>query len=172
LLLASLVADARLLQWQVLPEAAYGRARDRSNSRLVGAVRSGTLWLLTGSLSNDAELAGRRANLRFRYLSCPPDRDWVRRFAQIRETSPWLLLNVNVNPLNTGPAYYSRLGPPCPAMLVGDLQRALTAAGWHLAFEENGYQVWSGEPARRPEEPKEGGARAHPRPDAELSRDG
>ena len=154
LLLASLATDANLLQWRVLPDLSIARARDRSNARVAKAVGAQTLWLLSGPLSSDALIAGRRADVRFEYVSCPPDRDWVRRFAEIRGTSPWLLLNVNANPLGVGPAYYSAFGPPCPGMLVGELQRALAEAGWRLAFEENGYQVWSADEARRTEEEK------------------
>jgi hypothetical protein len=145
-LLASLVADAVVLQWRIVPRLANSRAPDR-NAR-IAALGPHILWLLTGSLSSDAQIAGHRADVRFEYISCPPDGDWVRRLAEIRGISPWLLLNVNVPKLGTGPAYYSAFGPPCPGLFTADLQRALVLAGWHLAFAEYGYQVWSAEPAR------------------------
>jgi hypothetical protein len=147
LLLASLAVDAAFLQWRVRPELSSAWAPDR-NARIAKAVGSQTLWLLNGSLSSDAQIAGRHADVRFEYLTCPPDGNWVRRFAEIRGISPWLLLNTNVPRIGTGPAYYSSFGPPYPGVLVPELQSALAAAGWHLAFAEYGYQVWSAQPAR------------------------
>jgi hypothetical protein len=70
----------------------------------------------------------------------------LRRFAEIRTASPWLLLNSNAPEVGTGPNYPSALGAPCPSMPVVKLQIALTAAGWRLALEEYGYQIWSAEP--------------------------
>lgn len=144
-LLASLVADAVVLQWRIVPRLADARVPDR-NFQIAATLGRRTLWLLTGSLSSDAQIAGRRANVRFEYLACPPDGDWVRHFGEARRTSPWLLLNVNVPKLGTGPAYYSAFGPPCPGLLIPDLQRALAVAGWHPVFAEFGYQIWSAEP--------------------------
>lgn len=144
LLLASLVADAGWLQWRILPWHPEATEPDR-NARVAAAVGSHTLWVATGSLSSDAKIAGRRAEVRFEYVSCPPDGDWTRRFAQIRAISPWLLLNINTPVLNIGPGYSSALGPPCRGLPVADLQRALEMAGWHPVFEQFGYQVWSAE---------------------------
>ena len=144
LLLASLVVDSVFLQWRIVPRLADARAPGR-NARIAVAVGSHTLWLATGSLSSDSHIAGRRADVHFEYLSCPPDGDWTRRFAEIRGVSPWLLLNINTSVLNIGPGYSSALGPPCRGLPVADLQHALEMAGWHPAFEEFGYQVWSAE---------------------------
>jgi hypothetical protein len=140
LLLGSLVVDAVYLRPRVLQELQSARAPDR-NTRIAAAIGSHTLWLLNGSLGADASIAGRRADVRFEYVTCPTDGDWVRRLGEIRGVSPWLLLNSNSPEIGTGPAF----GRPCLPMLVSDLQQALAAAGWHLAFEENGYQIWSGE---------------------------
>jgi len=97
-------------------------------------------------------------------VTCPRDGDWVRRLAEIRERSPWLLLNNNGQRVATGPGFLSAFGPPCPESLVPEIQRALVAADWHLAFEEFGYQIWSAEPGPGSEEekrrPKEGRAGA------------
>jgi hypothetical protein len=153
LVLASLVVDAVYLRRRVLPELENARAPDR-NTRIAAAIGSHTLWLLNGSLGADASIAGRRADVRFEYLSCPPDGDWVRRFGEIRGVSPWLLLNNNSSEIVIGPAF----GRPCLPMLVGDLQQALVEAGWHLAFEENGYQVWSAQQTTANEN-QTGGAR-------------
>ena len=149
LLVAALIVDAGMLRWNVWPERSSAWARDR-NANIAKAVGSQTLWLLSGGISSDAQIAGLHADVRFEYVTCPADRDWVRRFTEIRGTSPWLLLNVNVEKLGTGPAYRSVFGPPCPGVPTGDLQGALAAAGWHLAFEEYGYQIWSGEPQQEP----------------------
>jgi hypothetical protein len=97
----------------------------------------------------DARIAGRRADVRFAYLTCPPDGDWERLFAEIRVTSPWLLLNNNVKEVLTGPGYSSAFGPPCPYVPVVKLQNALSETGWRLVFGDFGYQVWSAEPARQ-----------------------
>lgn len=148
LLIASLAVEAHYLQWRLLPQLPAARAPDR-NARIAAAVGSHTLWLLSGSLSVDAQIAGRHADVRFEYLTCPPDGDWVRLFAQVRRESPWLLLNSNAPEVATGPSYESTLGRPCPSVPVAMLRQSLTAAGWHPAFEENGYDVWSAEPARR-----------------------
>jgi len=145
LLLAALVANARVLQWRILPEFHAPRAH---NARIAAAVGPRTLWLLSGSIGADAHIAGLRADVRFEYVRCPRDGDWTRYFAQIRKTSPWLLLNNNGPKVATGPGSFSALGPPCPESPVGELQQALTAAGWHVAFEEFGYQVWSAEQGR------------------------
>jgi hypothetical protein len=144
LLLASLAADAVVLHWRIVPRLADARAPDR-NIAIAAALGPHTLWLLNGSLSSDAQIAGRRANVRFEYLSCPRDGDWVRHFEEARRTSPWLLLNVNAPKLGTGPAYGSAFGPPCPGLMIPDLQRVLSMAGWHPVFAEYGYQIWSGE---------------------------
>jgi hypothetical protein len=144
LLLISLAVDADLLRWRGLPDFSSARVHDR-NARIAAAVGSHTLWLLSGSLSNDAVIAGRRADVRFEYLTGPPDGDWVRRFAEIRRTSPWLLLNVNGPKLCIGSTHSSGVGPRYADMPVPELRRALFAAGWHVAFEENGYEVWSAE---------------------------
>ncbi len=145
LLLAALVVDAVFLRWRELPELAMLRAPDR-NARIAAAVGAHTLWLLNGPLSNDALIAGRRASVRFEYLSCPESGDWARHFGDARRKSPWLLLDINV-PAVGGPAYDSALGPPCPAVPVDQLRHALLAAGWRPVFEEGGYQVWSAESA-------------------------
>jgi len=145
LLLAALVVDADFLQWRILPEFAAPRAR---NARIAAAVGPRTLWLLSGSLGSDAHTAGLRADVRFEYVTCPRDGDWARHFSEIREKSPWLLLNNNGPRVATGPGTFSAFGPPCPEVLVDGLQRALVAAGWHVAFEEFGYQVWSAEEKR------------------------
>jgi hypothetical protein len=144
LLLISLAVDAGRLQWRIMPWSAEARPPNR-NTRIAAAIGSHTLWVATGSLSSDAHIAGRRADVRFEYVSCPPDGDWTRRFAEIRGISPWLLLNVNTPVLNIGAGYSSAFGPPCRGLPVADLQHALETAGWHLAFEEFGYQVWSAE---------------------------
>ncbi len=144
LLLASLAADAGWLRWRLVPRLGGAREPDR-NARVAAAVGSHMLWLATGSLSSDAGIAGRRADVRFEYVSCPPDGDWTRRFGEIRGVSPWLLLNINSPVLNIGPGYASAFGPPCRGLPVADLQRALEVAGWHPVFEEFGYQVWSAE---------------------------
>ena len=145
--------EARYLQWLALPQFAAARLPDR-NARVAAAVGSHTLLLLSGSLSVDAQIAGRHADVRFEYLTCPPDGDWVRLFSQVQRESPWLLLNSNGSETATGPMYESALGRPCPNVPVVTLRQSLAAAGWHLAFEENGYDVWSAEPARRFDEPK------------------
>jgi hypothetical protein len=142
LVLASFVVDTVYLRQRILPELEGARAPDR-NARIAAAVGSHPLWLLNGSLGADASIAGRRADVRFEYLSCPTDGNWARRFEEIRRVSPWLLLSSNSPEIGAGPAF----GRPCLPMLVSDLQQALAAAGWHLAFEENGYQVWSAEKA-------------------------
>ncbi len=142
LLLASLGVEADYLRWRALPRFAAAPAPER-NARIAAAVGPRTLWLLTGSLSVDARIAGRHADVRFEYLRCPPDDDWPRLFARLRSESGWLLLNNNAPDVATGPSYGSALGRPCPIVPVATLQQALTGAGWHLAFEENGYQVWS-----------------------------
>jgi hypothetical protein len=151
LLLASLAVEAAFLRWRVRPELSSAWEPDR-NARIANAVGSQTLWLLSGPLSSDAQIAGRHADVRFEYITCPADRDWVRRFTEIRGMSPWLLLNVNVPKLGTGPGYYSAFGPPCPGVMVADLRRALASAGWHVAFEEYGFEVWSAETARQSED--------------------
>lgn len=145
LLLAALAADARVLQWRILPEFHAPRAR---NARIAAAVGPRTLWLLSGSIGADAHIAGLHANVRFEYVQCPRDGDWTRYFTEIRKTSPWLLLNNNGPKVATGPGSFSAFGPPCPEVFVAELQQALTAAGWHVAFEEFGYQVWSAEQGR------------------------
>jgi hypothetical protein len=143
-LLSTLVADAVILQWRIVPQIADARAHDQ-NVRIAAAVGSHVLWVATGSLSSDARIAGRHADVRFEYVSCPTDGDWTRRFGEIRGISPWLLLNSNTPVLNIGPGYSSAFGRPCRDVPIADLQHALKMAGWHLAFEEFGYQVWSAE---------------------------
>ena len=120
-----------------------------SNAPIAAAVGSHTLWMLNGPMTWDARIAGRRADVRFAYLTCPPDGDWERLFSSIRETSPWLLLNNNVTEVGTGPGYSSAFGPPCPYVPVVKLQKALSETGWRLAFGDFGYQVWSAEPVRQ-----------------------
>lgn len=142
LLIASLLVDGVFLRWRLLPEISRTRGPDR-NARIAAAVGSRTLWLLNGAMSADAEIAGRRADVRFEYFACRPDHDWVRSFKEIREMSPWLLLNTNVDRVGTGLVQPSVLFPTCPGVPVAELQHALTAAGWRMAFEEEGYQVWS-----------------------------
>src|SRR5258708_4599686 len=94
LLLAALTVDAVMLRWNIWPAPSSAWARDR-NFRIAAAVGSQTLWLLNGSLSSDAQIAGLHADVRFEYLTCPADGDWARRFTEARGLSPWLLLNVN-----------------------------------------------------------------------------
>jgi hypothetical protein len=142
LALASLVADAVFLKPRALAALQGASAPDR-NARIAAAVGPQALWLLSAPLANDAQIAGRRANVRFEYLACPPDGNWTLLFEQIRGTSPWFLLNSNDPILSTGPTYSSALGPRCPAVPVAELRSALLAAGWRLAFQENGYEVWS-----------------------------
>ncbi|HQR68591.1 MAG TPA: hypothetical protein PLB02_14470, partial [Thermoanaerobaculia bacterium] len=146
LVLASLVVEARHLGWRDLPRLSDRRAPDR-NARVAAAVGSETLLLMTGSLSVDAKLAGRRADVRFEYLSCPPDGDWAGLFTRVRQESRWLLLNNNAPDVATGPSYDSTRGRPCPHLPVAALQQSLAEAGWRPAFEENGYQVWTAVPA-------------------------
>jgi hypothetical protein len=145
LLLAALIVDIVFLRTPGLTELAIARKAPEKNARIAAAVGSHTLWLLSGSMSSDAEIAGRRADVHFEYLSCPRDGNWVRRFAEIQGRSPWLLLGNNAPRIATGPWYSSAFGPPCPGMLVTELQSALTEAGWRLAFEEFGYQIWRAE---------------------------
>ncbi len=146
LLIGSLAVEARYLRWRDLPDFQARPAPDLS-ARIAAAVGSRTLWLLSGSLSVDAQIAGRHADVRFEYLSCPPDGDWARLFAHARQESPWLLLNVNSPDVATGPGYESALGHPCPHVPVSSLQGALEEAGWQLAFEESGDQLWKAAPA-------------------------
>jgi hypothetical protein len=151
LLIVSLGWEARYLQWRRLSDLSL-RVPDR-NARIAAAVGSHTLWLLGGSMSPDARIAGQHADVRFEYLSCPQDGNWTRRFAEIRGRSPWLLLG-DAPKIDTGPWFPSAFGPPCPGALVAELRLGLAAAGWRLVFEENGYQIWSGEPARQSEDPE------------------
>ncbi len=150
---AGLVVEARTLGWRDLPRFADRQAPDR-NARVAAAVGSQTLLLLSGALSVDAKVAGRRADVRIDYLACPPDGDWVRHFERARRESPWLLLNDNAPQVATGPSFATTLAPPCPGVAVPALQQALTAAGWRPAFEENGYQVWSAVPATGADVPR------------------
>ncbi len=153
LTIASLAVEARYLRWRDLPHLQTLPAPDR-NARIAAAVGSHTLWLLSGSLSVDAQIAGRHADVRFEYLACPPDGDWVRLLAHARQESPWLLLNDNSPDVATGPGYESAFGRPCPNVPVSSLQGALEEAGWQLAFEEYGFQVWNAATAGGPDEPK------------------
>jgi hypothetical protein len=155
LVLAALVVDAVSLGPPDPKELNRLRKAPDRNAHIAAAVGSHTLWVLNGSLTWEARIAGRRGDVRFEYLSCPRDGDWARLFASIRETSPRLLLNSNVESVLTGPGYRSAYGPPCPTIPVLRLQRALTEAGWRLLFTEFGYQIWSAEPARRSEDPGE-----------------
>jgi hypothetical protein len=145
LVLAALIVDAIFLRAPSLRELERdGKAPDR-NAHIAAAVGSHMLWVLNGALTWEARIAGRRGDVRFEYISCPRDGDWARLFAEVRGTSPWLLLNSNVESVLTGPGYSSAYGPRCPTIPVLRLQRALTAAGWRLLFEEYGYQIWSAE---------------------------
>gem|GEM_PF-1864193 len=148
-LLAALVVDAVFLGAPNLRELNRLRRAPDWNAPIAAAVGSHTLWLLNGPMTADAQIAGRRADVCFAYLTCPRDGDWKRLFAGIRETSPWLLLNNNVKEVGTGPGYLSAFGPPCPNVPVVKLQNALSETGWRLAFGDYGYQVWSAEPARQ-----------------------
>jgi hypothetical protein len=148
-LLAALVVDAVFLVAPNLRELKRARAAPDWNAPIAAAVGSHTLWVLNGPLTLDAKIAGRRADVRFKYLTCPRDGDWERLFAGIREASPWLLLNSNVQDLLTGPGYYSAFGPPCPFVPVVKLQRALSATGWRRLFGDYGYEIWSAEPRRQ-----------------------
>ena len=145
-LLAALIVDAVFLVAPSLRELNRARRAPDWNAPIAAAVGSHTLWVLNGPLTLDARIAGRRANVRFNYLTCPRDDDWERLFAGIREASPWLLLNNNVQYLQTGPGYYSAFGPPCPNVPVIKLQHALWETGWRLVFGDYGYQIWSAEP--------------------------
>jgi hypothetical protein len=144
LLTASLAVDASHLEAPRLKEfAALQRPVPRQNRRIAAAVGAHPLWLLNGSLGVDAVYAGPEADVRFEYLSCPRDGDWLRLFREIRAASPWLLLNTNSQAVTAGPTYPTEIGPACPSVEVVVLQSSLASAGWTPEFQENGYQIWS-----------------------------
>jgi len=146
-LLAAFVVDAVSIPTPNLRELIAARGARDWNAPIAAAVGSHELWLLNGPLSMDAKIAGRRADVRLNYVTCPPDGDWKRLFSSIRTTSPWLLLNNNGPAVGTGPRYFSAYGPPCPIVPVVQLQNALSESGWRLAFGDYGFQLWTAEPA-------------------------
>jgi hypothetical protein len=149
LLLASFAVDTAHLDGPTLKELSeLPRPVPSQNRFIAAAVGADQLWMLNGPLTLDAVIAGPRADVRFEYLTCPADHDFVRLFREIRQTSPWLLLNVNSTSVATGPQYPTKIGPPCPVVEVEMLKGALASAGWAPSFKEFGYQIWSAVPRR------------------------
>ncbi len=107
-------------------------------------VKERTLFLLPRSLSTDAFVAGRLAQTRFEYVSCPLDGDWIKLFQELKQKSPWFMFSVNEPKVTPGPGFESRLGRPCSVITIEELKGWLDAAGWKfMLLSAANHELWT-----------------------------
>jgi hypothetical protein len=121
------------------------RAEKEPYRDVAALVKDETLLLLAQPLSVDALVAGRLAQTRFQYVSCPLDGDWVRQFQESKQQSRWFMFLVSDQPtVIPGPSFESTLGPPCRAITIDQLKRWLDAAGWKFMLSSFAdHELWT-----------------------------
>lgn len=115
-----------------------------NNRDLKEKVGEETVLLLGRHMSLDAEIAGRLGQVRYEYVACPVEGDWVAHLTKLGSQSRWFMMPVSEVEINTGPDFRTILGPPCPRLKPSVLKDALTAAGWR--FERKvvrDYELWT-----------------------------
>jgi hypothetical protein len=113
------------------------------NRDLFAIVGSDKVSLLGRTLSQDASVAGRLAQVRFEYFSCPTDGNWPRYFEELKKSSRWVLFSLPTTPFIPGPNFATTLGPECPKISGDEFKAALTQAGWSLnKLVVRDYELW------------------------------
>lgn len=106
-------------------------------------VKDDTLLVVARGLSNDSYIAGRAEQMRFQYVTCPQDTDWVQHLAALGKNYRWLIFSTNENRWTPGPYFESRLFKKCSPIEADELRGWLTAAGWTFKMKGCGlHEVW------------------------------
>jgi len=112
-------------------EDAY-RPEAEMNKPLAERVRGDTVLLLSSGLSVDAFVAGRQGQVRYTYVNCPLDGDWVKMLRDLAQRYRWFLLPTTQERFVPGPVFESRLGGECEPLTVGEIRTRLAQAGWRF----------------------------------------
>jgi hypothetical protein len=113
------------------------------NRDLFAIVGGDKVSLLGRSLSQDASVAGRLAQVHFEYFTCPADGNWARYFEELKKTSRWVLFSPPSTPFIPGPNFPTTLGPECQRISSEEFKSALTQGGWSLQkLVVRDYELW------------------------------
>jgi hypothetical protein len=112
-------------------------------------VRDDIVLVMTRPLAVDSYIAGRDGRIKFDYVWCPPDGDWVKHLADLKQRYRWIMFSTHVSEWFPGPNYEVNIKYDCTRkpMTTNDLRSLLTAAGWRFAQKlECLHELWTAEP--------------------------
>jgi hypothetical protein len=102
------------------------------NKDLVAVVNGETVMMLPKSMALDAEVSGRLGQLRFEYVGCPIDDNWVNQFTSLKSRGRWFVMFAPPAEIIPGPDFKTVLSPECKKTHPDVLRSALAAAGWRF----------------------------------------
>ena len=119
-------------------------ANYEDNRDISPIIKGDTLLLLGRSLTTDAFIAGRLGQVRFEYVNCPLDGDWIKMLTEYKTSYRWFMFSLNEPRTLPGPSYPSRLGPPCTPISLDQLRQWLSTAGWKLRMGTlSNHELWT-----------------------------
>jgi hypothetical protein len=114
------------------------------NKDLQAMVGEEMVLVLGKAMALDAEIAGRFGQIRFEYVGCPVDGDWVAHFKSLKSQSRWFMMSAPPSEIVPGPDFATRLGPACTRLMPQVLRDAMTAAGWRYEKKVvREYELWT-----------------------------
>jgi len=143
LLIAALLCDRMYLSkrgWgsSYVPEL-------EQNRDLSPIVQNDPVLLVPYSLSQDALVAGKLGQVRFEYIVCPADDNWVKALSDYKQHYKWFMFSLKEPRTVPGPTFKTVLGPPCKAITLDELRNWLTAAGWKQKqiLNRSNHELWT-----------------------------
>ena len=150
LIVVALAANYEYLRhWHLWGEKFIPERED--NWALGQRLNGETALLLSSDLSVDALVSGKLATVRYTYVNCPLDGDWVKMLADYKQRYRYFILPASHEKFVPGPLYVSRFGKECQRISVDEIRAWLTQSGWRFdRIAYNRIELWTTEPITSP----------------------
>ena len=111
-------------------------------------LRDEIVLVFTRPLAVDSYIAGRDGKIKFDYVWCPPDGDWIKHLSEMKQRSRWIMFSTHASEWSPGPNYSVNIKYDCgrKPLTTNDIRSLLTAAGWQFSQKlECLHELWTAE---------------------------